>query len=360
MSDVNIPGCAPGTLGDGSDLRVFLLTRGGRAVLAELNPTDGFFTRKLDETSDLELTATVGGVLDQACCDDFTELYQWATEIAVVRDGRDAWVGPVTEIEFQYGLVTVRASDMSAWWDRRFLPSSTFTNVDLATIFAAYHDQALAPDPSPNFTVTVTPSGVIGSRTVNAADAAYASDRMDELSTSAVDWTAYGRTILVGGQEIPATPSVTLLEEFFEAPPIIQILGDEQATRVTVQGTGVSSTAQDDAYIAYYGLLERRFDEPDIRDQASCDAAASGRLEYLKDPTYIKTPSDSALKTTAAVTLPELIPGIRVRVEARSTCREIIRDFRLASVKVQFSGKVSVTLQPLGNVDAAAIQRERD
>ena len=342
-------------LGDGSDLRVLLMTRGGGSVIAELNPVSGSFDRQIDATSSLTLDATINGKLDISCCDDYEEMYQWATEIAVFRDGRDAWAGPVTDIIFTYGGVKVQASDLSAWWDRRVLPASFYSNLDLSTIFQNYHDQAMEQDSSPNFTVSAEPSGIIGSRTVNDSDAAYARDKLEELATTGVDWTAYGRTIIVSGQEIPVAPYVTLLDEHFDNPPSVHARGDDQANDIIIKGAGVTARATDSDYVAFYGLLTRRFNEPSIRDQESADTAARTRLEFLKDPVYIETPAASSLKTTAPITLPELIPGIRVRVDSNSTCRQVARDFRLESVKVDFSGKVSITLQPLGSVDIRAL-----
>jgi hypothetical protein len=342
-------------LGAGEDLRVVLMTRGGGQIVSELNPDNGSFTRKLDETSTLTLAGTVTGKLDTLCCDEYTDAHQWALEVAVFRDGRDAWVGPVTEIDFMYGRVELNASDLSAWWDRRVLPDMNLVSMDLADIFQAIHDAAMASDPSPNFTIQTSPTGIFGDRRVIGSDFDYAVDHLSELAKTGVDWTAYGRNVMVGGQEVPAFPYVTLLDEHWTEPPTVEARGNDQATRVIVKGTGVSADVTDAAYRNFYGELVRVFKEEDIIDVESAQQAAQSRLDLLKNPLFIVTPENQSLKTTAPITLPELIPGMRIRVDAQATCRPIVQDFRLQSVEVNFDGKVAITLQPLGTVDLNAL-----
>lgn len=349
---ITIPTCDTSQLGTGNDLKVLLTTRGGTNVLAELNPTSGSFTRDLDATSNLEMTGVTTGMMGDSCCDGWDLVYPWNTEIMVYRDGRDAWAGPVTGVEFGYGTVKVTASDLTAWWDRRVLTTSlTFTNVDLAAILQSLHEEAMDQDPVDNFFVSTTASGVIGTRSYNLSDYKYVSDLIDELSKTGVDWTAYGRTLLIGGEEVPASPYVSLTDEFWSQPPTVNARGNEQATRVIVKGKGVTGVAvASPEYVNYYGLLTRVFDESTIEDQGSATAAANSRLALLKDQLYIDTPQGATLKPTAPITVPELIPGIRVRVESSSTCRQIVQDFRLKSVKVQFNGQVSIDLQPIGTL----------
>jgi len=349
------PGCAPGSiLGAGGDTKVVLMTRGGGQIVADLTNfvSGGDFTREIDNSSELKLTATVGGVLGQACCGAFEDAYQWALEIAVFRDGRDAWVGPVTELDFEYGKVSLTASDMSAWWSRRVLPTINSTSQDLADIFLAYHEAAMAPDPTPNFTIDPTPTGVYGTRLVNGNSYDYAMDHIQELAKTGVDWTAYGRTVIVGGQEVAVQPYVTLLDEHWTTPPTVAVHGNDQATVVIVKGNGVVGIARDDDYVAFYGELVRVFTEDSIDDVSSVQAAAESRLQFLKDPIYIEPPNNGQLRTNAPITLPELIPGMRIRVDSQATCRELIRDFRLQKVTVGFDGSVKVQLQPLGTLDA--------
>lgn len=345
-------GCQEGAvLGGGEDLRVVLLSRGGGSILAEINPDEGSFSRRIDQTSQLTLRATVGGGLDESCCEALEEVYQWATEILVYRDGRDAWVGPVTNILFEHGQVTITAADLSAWWDRRTLSTQNYIDTDLTDIFVNYVNDAMDSDPSPNLILSTTPTGIFGSRSVDGSQFNYARDHLNELAETGVDWTAYSRTIIVGPQEIPIAPYVTFLDEHFTIPPQIEGRGNDQATVVVVKGLGVTGIARDEDYVQFYGELIRVFEEPDILDQASVDDAAQSRLDYLKDPTFIDTPPGGTLKTTAPITVPELIPGIRVRVDSQATCRKLVRDFRLEQVQVNFDGTVTIGLQPLGTVD---------
>lgn len=353
FQSVLTPTCLPGAvLGVGDDIQVLLLTRGGGKVIAELNPVSGSFTRDVDATSTLEMTGVTSGLLGESCCDNWDEVYPWNTEIIVYRDGRDAWCGPVTGVEFGYGTVKVTAADLTAWWDRRVLPADlNFVNVDIATIFETVATAAMSTDPVANFNITTTLTGILGSRTYLQTDYKYANDLLGELAKTGIDYSAYGRTILCGGEQVPADPYVVLTDEFWVQPPTISARGNDQATQVVVLGKGVTGIATATAaYTNFYGLLVRTFSENEIEDAASAQAAANTRLALLQDQLYIEAGTGGGLKPTAPITLPELIPGIRVRVDSSASCRQVVADFRLKSVKVGFDGSVSIDLQPLGTI----------
>jgi hypothetical protein len=343
-----------GLLGDGNDLRVLLVSRGYKTVIAELKPTSGEFTRVLDGTSTLAMEGTVSGRLEDSCCDGWDEIRPWATEIIVFRGGRDAWAGPVTDVVFGYGTVRVEADDLTAWFDRRTIPTMTFTGDDLTDMFLAIVAEALKPDDSMNMNIISQPTGVVGDRSYNGNLYQYAGDAIKELADTGLDYTAYSRNLIVGGEEVDASPFVTLLDEHWTEPPQVRDRGNEQATVVVVKGNGVQAVAfAPQSYIDFYGYLVRVFEEPDILDQGSCQVAADTRVDLLRDPQFIETPVGAGLKTTAPITLEQLIPGMRMRVDTQSTCRKIVNDFRLQQVTVNFDGTVSIDLQPLGHVAAA-------
>lgn len=338
------------TLGCGEDVHLLLTTRGGERVLAELSPVDGRFSRMLDGTSELSTSMIVGGAFDVNCCEDLSEIRPWATELCVFWDGLIAWCGPVVQVTFTAETVSLVAKDLTAWWSRRAIPTSSYANTDLATIFQNYHDQAMDQDASPNFTIAVTPTNITGSRTVKIPTVAWTV--MSELAQTAVDFTAYGRVVLVGGQEVPAQPHLTLQDSDFEAPLEVGERGDLMANRVIVVGApGITAEAEDTDFIRFYGLVERVFYESTILDESSAQALANTRLAIFRDPTFLQAPQGKALKSTAPMTLAELIPGARIRVASDSTCRTLTTDFRLRSVEVDFTGKVTPGLEPLGTVE---------
>lgn len=344
-------------LGTGDDLRVVLATRGYGRVISELNPREnGSFDRTLDRTGTCTLTIPVSGSLGESCCDDLEELAEWATEIVVFRDTdeatglkRDAFGGPVVDIDWKYGEVKIIAKGLTAWWSRRLLPRSSPGLLDAAEYFNLYHSQAMAADPITGFDVNATPTGIQIERDITD-EITFASEPLKELSDSTIDWTEYGRKLIVGGGEVPAEPYVTLSDRDFTKPLEVKSRGSVMATQVVAIGNGVIGVADDAAAQAYYGLITRTIKAEFISDPNEIQQFAQTKLDLLKRSTYIAPPKNATLKPTAPITLPELIPGMRIRFDASATCQGLVEDFRLHRVKVGFDGKVSIECQPLGTL----------
>lgn len=339
-------------LGTGENTQILLFEKGGKKFLGELqfDYNSGGFTRGLDSTSTFNFSATLGGVGREICCDIYENLYQWGTEVHVIRDGYTAWIGPVIEVLFSYGRVDVTAADLSAWWDRRVLPDLNFQDLDLADIFVAMHEAAMEPDLTPCVEISARQSGIRGDREVLGGDCRLASDELAELARTGVDWTAYGRTIEVGGRDLGEDRrQIVLAEDDFANPPAIRARGNDQATKVIVKGAeGIIAMAQDDDYIDYYGLLVRVFDESQfILDQDSANEAANTRLDLLKDPVFLEG-NFSALKPSAQVCSWELLPGTEVLLQDSSLCRPFSTSFRLSGAQFNLSGEVSISLENAG------------
>ena len=341
-----------GTLGTGEDIKVVLTNRGATRALALLNPLEtGSFERRLNKTAKCRFNAVVQTSLGAACCDEWRDLYTWATEIIVFRDGRDAFAGPVTDIEYEYGQVRVNAQDLSAWWGKRFLEPSAPGVLDLAAYFELYHNQAMTIDPIPNFVVNATPTGFTDDRRVLENEDVLASSALRDLSKAGIDWTAYGRRIIAGASEIPDTPTVTLTDNDFTKPLKVEEDGIEMANRIIVRGRGVRAIANDTAAQAFNGVLEDRISDPDLETTEACQRRADTELALRKQPIYIKTPRGATLTPQAGVRLQDLICGSVYRLEASGTCRTVQQDFRLDNVKVTFDGTVKVSFQPVGTVN---------
>lgn len=348
--------CVPGgSLGSGDDLRVLLTSKGGTRILAEFFPMSGDFTRVIDLTSELTMTISSSG---RGGTESWDLLAPWATEILVLRDGRDAWCGPVIEVKFNIGSADVKARDITAWWSRRIIPKDMqFENMDVSQVLIDLHQAAMAADPIPNFFINAPASGVTVSREYIYVQSTYVKDAIDELSKSVLDWTAYGRTVYAGGAEISDLPPITLYDDMWMKPPQVHARGASQATSITINAKenilGKATAPQE--YLDYYGLIERIFDEADIETQDDANAAAASRLQLLQDPYYIESPAGAALKPTAPLTVPQLVPGVRVNVMTEATGKKLVGEFRLQQVKVQFDGEVYVDLQPIGSVDDSSV-----
>lgn len=341
-----------GVLGYGRDTRLMLVQRGATRLIAELFPTNGTFTRELHNTSTLTTDAVIGGGLESPDPAGWELVVPWATEFLVLRDGRDAWGGPVTDALFSVGKVTAGAADLSAWHDRRRTIPASYVDMDPVDIFVALHEAAMAVDPVENFIVASTPTGQVTSRDYSEADQGYVADDLRELGGTYVDWTVYSRTLIVGGSELEPNSYLLLTDDMWSTPPQVRLRGNEQATVVVVKGADglVATATAPPEYLAYYGRLERVFEETNIKDQASLDVNAQTRLDALKDPIYIETPTNATLLPSCPISFEHLVPGIRVRVQARATACPVVADFRLAKVSAGFDGKVSIDLQPLGTV----------
>lgn len=341
-------------MGNGEDLRILLTSRGGGHILAELPFTEGHFTRILDRTSLLEMSTTVGGMLDRLDCGDFDQVVPWATEILVLRDGRDAWCGPVIDVQYDYGAVHIMAQDLSAWWNHRIIPRDlNFVDTDACSVVEQLHDAGMEVDPIANIMFDVRQTGNLIDREYLYAQSEYVYDAIAEIARTEVDWTFFNRTVILGGVEIPTAPMLLMTDDMWQTPPRIRAKGSQQATYVVVNAKenilGTAIAPQE--YLDYYGRIERIFDDADIEDLEGANRAAETRLAMLKDPLYIESPQGAALKPDIPVLLEQLIPGMLVRLNARSTCKTVVSDFRLQQVDVNFNGRVQVDMQPVGTVD---------
>jgi hypothetical protein len=340
-----------GRLGMGQH-RAFVRERNGGTVLGELDLISGDWQRVLDAVSTASVAANVSGSAGRACCRIVSQIQATRHELVIYRNNLEAWVGVLSQPSDGYDAVTLSASDLTWWYGHRVIHSDhTFTATDAADVFVAYSDDALSPDPV-GLTVVPTSTGVVGDWSVLASDYRYASDVIGELLRTAVDLTVVGRRVYVGGTEVPADPIVRLNDGHFKSFPTVDELGDSAANVVYVRcANGIVGTYG--AADATYGLLEKIFDEQTITDQTVADAAAKTRWDLLHAPPLVLSGS-AVLNASAPVTLDELVPGARVRLELSGLCRPVVEDQRLSSVQVSFTPEgedVAIELQPIGSIE---------
>lgn len=323
--------------------------RGPRA-LGEITAEAGEWSRRLGETSSASVTVAIGSDRNL-----LRRIVPWRHELEIIRDGDLCWAGPVQDVMVDpgAGAMTFPALDLSAWWWQRvILTDLVYRGVDLAVIFAELIAYAETVG-SIGLTVETRSSGITGDRTYAAIDARELGNELADLAQTGCDWSVTGRQAWVGGQEIAPgrrLPS-PLLDEAFVIPPPTRLSGS-MVTEAIVRGSqvlGRAGGADPDGVV-----LQRVLDSSAIEDQASADAAARTWLDRAHDP-LVYVEGDATLAPSAPVTMPELIPGLVVRVDLDGEdVLPVAADLRLESLTVSFDGDGEtpvVALQPLGTVE---------
>lgn len=339
----------------------YVLTRGGGAIVAQIEWTSLSWARVLDDTSQ----ATV--MMDRACVQSVAQARPWRHELAVYRDGEQVWVGPiinpsapVASDHFQYQLV---ARDLSAWWDRRFIHSDhdySLAPADLATIFSDIASDAMLPDNSPGLTVVTSPTGVTGAMRLLAAQHLVAGPQLRDLANTGIDWTAVGRTIIAGGTSIPVADLGSFTDDDFIVPPVPSYDGTAQANLWVIRGQGggaagdaIYGTASDPVAAALDGLLESVDTVQTIQDNLSAQAAAQSKLALTGD--NVVTLQDCSFSPEAPVKIGALIPGALAHVDLSEGNIVVDDDYRLQRLAVSITGsdgieQVVATFQPKGTL----------
>lgn len=334
--------------------KAYLTSRGGGTVYEELPWTSLSYGRRLDDISTATVTIGTSDVSD-SCCLALASVRSWSHELAIYRNDVLVWCGPVIEPQWKRGEVTIPARDLFQWFERRTLPTDrSYVATDLATIFNQYVTDALVGDTSPNITCVASLCGILGDREVVAALHPRAADALRELARSGVDFAARGRTILVGGAEVPVAALPAIGEDML-LDAQAQERGLDAATQVTVIGDSSGVLAAPyvgvaGGFNATYGLVQQVYGENLIEDDASALAAAQTRLALnLPPPIYLsgilsqQTPADFSL----------IVPGAIWPVALDIGCLSINATFRLLTVDVRANlagedEQISVSLVPEG------------
>jgi hypothetical protein len=322
-------------------------------VIARLpvSTSAGWFTRVLDNTSESEVVARYSALDLERCCEDIAAIDDWAYELRWIWDGREQWVGPINYVEHLTDGIVIKAADLSSWWQVRVLGAHNHVAVDLATIFADYNRDAYNQEPW-GMDFIPTPVGITGDREVLAPDGLVAFDALDELARTGIDYTMVGRTLLIGGEEVPIAPLVTLRDEHFTEPLRPVSNGLLRATDSVISGgvgvAGRASLPANHPHRRRYGLITNRAQERKILDAGSAQRAAQTRLDFMLDPVRVIT--DGTLRRDAPIDLIDLVPGARCDVQAVATCRNVAAVLRLHTIRATSAGQITLGLQPLGTV----------
>lgn len=316
------------------------------------------------------------------CLDFVNEIRPWRHEMWIYRDDDRIVRAPIVNVtpDEEAGTITLSGRDMGGWFDvRQFFHTMTPKGIDLAYIFAGYVGYLLrgempewgrieAGDPpvysdDPGLEWEVTPTGILGDRTIYRTDYKTGSSELEELSRTGVDWTIIDSQMWVGGVEVaapggdgsPLALPGRITDEFFATPPRVRRTGEGMANQVAVRGNEERLVRGGPDPVDGV-LLQRVLDEYSIEDTASAEALAEGYLARGEvESTYAE--GDSNLAASAPIDLRTMIPGTRVLVDLGRTL-QFNGWLRLDTVTGQFGAGdqgevIRPTLQPLGtNADA--------
>jgi hypothetical protein len=271
---------------------VVICNQGSTNPLWEVPFATAGFDRVLNDTS--EGQAFIPGKDIWRCCDELSKYEPWAHELTFLGIDGPLWSGPLLDIRFENGGVTLYGRDRSHWLTRRFIHQDhTYTQTDIASIFRAYGEDAMQPNRRPNLRFSVATVGQLADRAVKGAAHRYAFDEMTELATTGVDWTTVVEWLHAGIKDATIESPVYQLDysDLQNVPLISKNGGEAMGTRWLVAGAGggengdvVVGDATDSAAQQKYGLIERRVDEETILENGSAQKNAVARLKRGKRP----------------------------------------------------------------------------
>lgn len=352
--------------------RAFITCRGG-GELFEVPYASLSMGRKVDDMTsaqvaidELSLNGATSAVY-QRCCGVLSELEPWQHELALWRDtdpDSASWVGPVIQPTWENSAegnrsLSIGARDLFQWMERRLLDRNRkFVATDLADIFYRYISDALHHDPTPNIDFAVSPTGILGDRSIDAFAFRRAADELRELARSGLDFTMVGRQMVIGGVEVPTANLGTLVNEHFRSLSL-NIDGLQTETESTVVGARPNSAnapvyAKVGGVEIDRGLVQVAVTESQIEDVASAQAAADSRYALLgTSPRWIT----GVLSSDAPIAFSDLIPGAVADLRLGFLCREVVGDYRLQDVNVTAdadkSEEIAVTFSSPGTTGEA-------
>ncbi|XVV34938.1 hypothetical protein ACQPXT_13210 [Streptomyces sp. CA-100214] len=311
-----------------------LLDRGGSTVAVGEVLTEVEWTRALDGVS----TARAVIQPDGDCCNRLGRIGTWRNRLAVFRDGKYVWDGPLTGISWRLGQIELSASDVLAWLDNRVPHEArTFTNVDLAEIAEWLIQDGYAPDDPGHRVEIVDRAGVTGSRTYSVG-IGQTGDHLRQLAEAGIDFTVIGSKILL----LPEThmASVGRLSDA-DLPDGLEVAEDGASlvTRWVVAGSetsgAIGSYGEADPY---YGLHERYVEMSEITDSPSAAAAAQARQRVSRVvPVFVDT-QQVTISPEAAIDVPSLVPGWCLDVTSAGTCRTVSQRLKVTGLRVTETG----------------------
>lgn len=344
--------CTNEELSRGADQRILVKDRRSQQTIADLKPIgNSFFERDLDETSVAEVYAQAQGA---DCCGDLNDLTLFQ-DIEWYRDSKLAWAGYTNLLRWDSGQVFIQARDFTGYWETKLAPTLDITGEDATDIVERLHLESTKEDPVTNFKLVTKKTGELLDFQSYSGENRPVKDLINELADYVIDYTALGRNILVGPNELFPELPFFLKDEDFVTPPMVEARGTQYGfcTRVhAVNDQGLKATATaSQKVLAIYGLIEVVVPFEHIRSLDDLQKAAETHLAIFSNPYYLNSASSttSELKPGASIDFQSLVPGMRIMVESTSSCKKLRTKMRILKIRNEASGGVTVSFEPVGS-----------
>lgn len=360
-----------------SNLSAYLSDKCHGSKLCDLpNATEIFFSRVLDEVSEAQVTVAVGGSIDDPCCACLATVEPWCHNLVIVREGDGiVWVGPVQQVIYSLDQVLIKANDKLAWLQVRVNevsivntdPTVPLTDTATEIIFAAMADDG----DSPCFLDCIFNNGDGLGASHIARERAFhpfihgptAFDDFQSIADSGMDYTVVRDCLILGSEDLPASPITTLNDEHILGDLEIIKDGKLQGNRFFVRYEGDDDPVTCQANCGgcpacvepvvnpcfvtpcpgeaegaqeCYGAIERVIS--DVNGIPNVDVANATAQKYVDagrlTPRFIEFPPGTRLSPETPWALPDMIPGQRVDVVLSRYCIPINQSFRLLKVQV--------------------------
>jgi hypothetical protein len=313
---------------------------------------DGTQGKTMVEITDYVLSAKWNRVLNapskaqvalpSGCCDALSEVRE-GRDLLIFRDGDLAWNGEIwydpTDCSQATGII---AYDRWAILWRRLIQKRLCFRTQCGGAKASVKDvvTALITDASvdgrcliDNFRFLGDCPSVIERDFLE--DSMYTMTAIEGLVRSRIDFTSSGNWLIAMCKSRSIGKLPTLTCEHFTTELCRGSAGLDAATRVVIEGDGVTGSAG--GIDPYYGLLEVRREDDSIKSQAAADDEAASTLLQLKPPlNWITAQSGAVLTPQAPVELEHLVPGSVIPVLLDCVCIPLAETMRLVEVEVNY------------------------
>lgn len=324
---------------------------GTRALDQPLNIQGLSYGRRLDDISNSQVDYIVSS---DACCQFLTNLEPYRDAYGIYRNGELTWYGWIQTVEYNRGIVSVRAMDGLRWLQKRVVHDDLkYVNTDQSDIFEGIYHSAMDLSPVA-LQLDVRKSGTLESRTIDKDQYRLAWNIVREMLDTGLDVTVYGQTIVVG--QLGRRPIEMKLTDAIGNPSLTKD-GGLYANRIIANVAGDvvgiyppgNPQASDN-----YPLVEEVITDGQIPDVQSAVNIAKSRYDFSKIvPRVVNTQDGITLQPSNNIKLNNLICGQLINLTTTGICYDTRESFRLGTVDVVVSGGVEtikISLQPVGTL----------